>query len=106
MLSLHDKLDYFGSAAVTNRVVLQDKGRAEGAGQFHFVRVDGVITSIDAKEFGLRDIVTQVSHINGGAPCTREGEFTFKVTASESLAVSADGQSVRPCEDYVDVYVR
>ena len=67
-----------------------------------------LVTRVDANEFGFRGkIVTQVSHINGGAPCTRDGEFTFRATGSRKYWRLQ--QMDNPCDsvtDYVDVYFR
>jgi hypothetical protein len=103
--------DYFGLATVSNqRGAYSIKGEQRGRGQNRsdFVMVDGTITSIDAKEFGFRGkIVTQVSHINGGKPCVRDGEFTFKITGKRRYWRLQQMDS--PCDtatDYVDIYFR
>ncbi|HKP68444.1 MAG TPA: hypothetical protein VJV05_04120 [Pyrinomonadaceae bacterium] len=103
--------DYFGVANVTNRAdVYSIKGEQKGRGQSasDFVKIDGTITSIDAKEFGFKGVITmQVSHINEGKPCVRDGEFTFKITGTRKYwrLVQMDN----PCDqatDYVDIYFR
>jgi hypothetical protein len=101
--------DYFGSANVTNtRGVYRLRGKQKGRGNRDFVRVDGVIRSIGAKEFAFDGkIVTRVSHINGGEPCTREGEFVFRITGRRRYWRLM--QMDNPCDpvtDYVDVYFR
>ncbi len=101
--------DYFGAANVTNsRGVYRIKGEQKGRGNSDFVRVDGVIKSIDAKEFVFDGtIITQISHINGGEACTREGEFIFKITGKRKYWRLM--QMDNPCDpvtDYVDVYFR
>ena len=103
--------NYFGIATVTNRRGLYSiKGEQRGRGQNNsdFVKLDGTITSIDEKEFGYRGkIVTQVSHINGGKPCIRDGEFTFKITGKRRYWRLQQMDS--PCDtatDYVDIYFR
>jgi hypothetical protein len=82
--------------------------RAERPGS-HGLREDRwVITSIDAKEFRFSgEIITQVSHINGGRPCSRDGEFTFKITGKRKYWRMQ--QMDNPCDpvtDYVDIYFR
>jgi hypothetical protein len=79
--------DYFGTANVTERKgILYLKGRQDGRKSKDFVTVDGVITSIDEKEFAFKGkIVTQISHIFGGKPCTRDGEMTFPVNANTGV---------------------
>lgn len=101
--------DYFGTANVTNsRGVYRIKGDQKGRGNTDFVKVDGVIKSIDAKEFVFEGtIISQISHINGGQPCTRDGEFTFKITGKRKYWRLM--QMDNPCDpvtDYVDVYFR
>ena len=101
--------DYFGSATVTNKNgEYRVKGEQKGRGNTDFLTVDGVITSIDDKEFVFDGtIVTQVSHINGGAPCTREGEFTFKITGKRKYwRLQQMDNPCDPVTDYVDVYFR
>jgi hypothetical protein len=103
--------DYFGTATVTNRRgTYSIKGEQRGRGQQRtdLVTIDGVITSIDAKEFGFRGkIVTQVSHINGGEPCVREGEFTFKITGKRRYwRLQQMDNPCDPVTDYVDIFFR
>ena len=57
--------DYFGAAAVTQKNgVMYLKGNQKGRGNADFLTVDGIITSIGAKEF-LFDgkIVTQIGGV-------------------------------------------
>ena len=101
--------DYFGSAMVTKSAGLYSiKGEQKGRGNSDFLKIDGTIKSIDEKEFVFDGtIVTQVSHINGGAPCTREGEFTFKITGKRKYWRLM--QMDNPCDpvtDYVDIYFK
>lgn len=101
--------DYFGSAAVTRRSgVYSIEGEQRGRGNSDFVTIEGDITSIKAKEFTMTGkIVTQVSHNNGGQPCTREGEFTFRITGTRKYWRLM--QMDNPCDqvtDYVDIFFR
>jgi hypothetical protein len=103
--------DYFGVATVTNRrgvysIKGEQKGR--GRGNTDFVKIDGRITSIDAKEFAFTGtIITQISHINGGKPCTRDGEFTFKITGKRRYwRLQQMDNPCDPVTDYVDIYFR
>lgn len=102
--------DYFGRATVANRGGKYSiKGEQKGRGKStDFVKIDGAITSIDAKEFSFRGkIVTQVSHINGGKSCTRDGEFTFKITGKRRYwRLQQMDNPCDPVTDYVDVYFR
>ena len=101
--------DYFGVANVINRKgVFYLKGEQKGRKSTDFVTVDGTITSIDEKEFTFRGkVVTQVSHIFGDKPCTRDGEMTFRITGKRKYWRLQ--QIDNPCEavaDYVDIYFR
>lgn len=103
--------DYFGVATVTNRggeyrIKGEQKGRGEQAADF--VTIDGVITAIEAKEFNFSGkIVTQVSHINGGQPCVRDGEFTFKITGKRKYwRLQQMDNPCDPVTDYVDIFFR
>ena len=101
--------DYFGSAAVTERQgILYLKGRQKSRKDSDFVNVEGQIISVDKKEFRfVGKIVTQVSHIFGGKPCTRDGEMTFRITGKRRYWRLQEMDN--PCEgvtDYVDLYFR
>ena len=101
--------DYFGKANVTERKgVIFLKGRQDGRKSTDFVTVDGVIISVDDKEFAFKGkVVTQISHINGGKPCTRDGEMTFRITGKRKYWRMQEIDN--PCDeaaDYVDIYFR
>ena len=101
--------DYFGAARVKKtRGVYSIKGEQKGRDNTDFVKIDGTITRIDAKEFTFEGkIVSQISHINGGQPCERDGEFTFKITGKRKYWRLM--QMDNPCDpvtDYVDIYFR
>jgi hypothetical protein len=101
--------DYFGSATVTNKAgVYSVKGSQKGRGNSDFLSIEGMIVSIDAKQFVFEGtIVMQISHINGGNPCKREGDFTFKITGKRKYWRMQEMDN--PCDeatDYVDIYFR
>jgi hypothetical protein len=103
--------DYFGTATVTERRgVMSIKGEQRGRGRANsdYVTVEGMIVSIDKNQFVLKGkIVTRVSHINGGKPCERQGDFTFKITGKRKYWRMQ--QMDNPCDeatDYVDIYFR
>jgi len=97
-----------GTAEVTEADgVLTLKGKLQlqsGEG----VEVDGTILKVTAKTFEfIGKITTQVSHINGGKPCARDGKFTFEQKGGRKYwrAYPVDN----PCDvaaDYVDLYLR
>ena len=103
--------DYFGAATVTNskgvyRIKGEQKGRGESSGDR--LRIDGIITSIDTREFTFSGkIEMRVSHINNGEPCVRDGEYTFAITGKRRYWRMQ--QMDNPCDtatDYVDIYFR
>jgi hypothetical protein len=102
--------DYYGKATINRKAgVYSISGEQRGRGEHtDFVTIEGTIKSIDTKEFVFDGtIVTQVSHINGGQPCTRQGEFTFKITGTRKYWRLM--QMDNPCDpvtDYVDIYFR
>jgi len=101
--------DYFGTATVTEKKgVLRLTGRQAGRGSTDFVSVDGYITAVDEKEFSFKGrIVTQISHIFGGKPCTRDGEIIFRITGKRKYWRMQEIDN--PCDeaaDYVDIYFR
>jgi len=101
--------DYFGTVNITDRKgLLYVKGRQDGRKSTDFVSVDGVVTSIDDKEFAFKGkVVTQISHIFGGRPCTRDGESVFRITGKRKYWRMQEIDN--PCDeaaDYVDIYFR
>ncbi len=99
--------DYFGTATVTEKNgVLYLKGEQKSREGNDFVKVDGTITSVEAKSFTFTGtIITQVSHNNDGKPCTRAGEMTFAITGKRKYWRLQQMQSLCGGEtDYVDIY--
>jgi hypothetical protein len=101
--------NYFGAANVTQKGgVFYLKGEQKQRGGTDFVRVNGTITEINAKDFKFDGtIITQVSHINGGKPCRREGEMTFKITGTRKYWRLMEMDN--PCDgvtDYVDIFFK
>jgi hypothetical protein len=101
--------DYFGAASVVNRNgVLHLKGEQKSRENSDFVKMDGVIVSIDEKEFVFDGtIVTQISHIAGGEPCERTGEMIFRITGKRKYWRLQE--MTNPCDgvtDYVDIYFK
>jgi hypothetical protein len=101
--------DYFGTASIINRNgVLRLEGEQKSRKSSDFVKIDGVIVSIDEKEFVFNGtIVTQIDHINNGEPCERAGEMTFRITGKRRYWRLQEMDN--PCDgvtDYVDIYFR
>jgi len=70
------------------------------------VTLTGQVTAIDAKTFIVDgELLTKVSHINGGNVCPRSGRFTFKATGNRKYWRLQEMEN--PCDgvtDYVDVF--
>ena len=101
--------DYFGAANVINRKgVYYLKGEQKQRGGSDYVKIDGVITEINAKDFKFDGTIEmRISHNNSGAPCKREGEMTFAVTGKRKYWRLQE--MTNPCDevtDYVDIYFR
>jgi len=101
--------DYFGVATVTNKQgVYSIKGQQKGRGNSDLLTIEGTIASIDAKQFTLAGTIsTTISHINGGKPCVRQGDFTFRITGKRKYWRMQEMDN--PCDeaaDYVDIYFR
>lgn len=101
--------DYFGKAVVTNQKGrLLVKGIQRARDSKDFVRMNGVITEVAAKEFTFNGVIeVKVSHNNNGNICKREGEMTFKITQNRRYWRLQ--QMLSPCgdeTDYVDIFFR
>ena len=101
--------DRLGAATVTNRKGLYYiKGEQKQRGGSDYLKDDGVITEINAKNFKFDGvIVMRISHINGGAQCRREGEMTFAVMGKRKYWRLQEMDN--PCDgvtDYVNIYFR
>jgi len=101
--------DYFGAATVTDKKgVLYLKGEQKERGGSDYVRLDGTITEVNAKDFKFDGVIEiQISYINGGKPCKRTGEMTFAITQKRKYWRLQ--QMDNPCDeaaDYVDIYFR
>lgn len=71
------------------------------------VQIDGEILEVQATSFRFRGrIVLQVSHLNGGRPCERNGDFEFQIRGERTFWRMHPMEN--PCDppvvDYVDVH--
>lgn len=103
--------EHFGTATVTESDgIYQIRGEQKGRGPNNtdFLRVDGMIYEINATTFGFSGrITTQISHINGGNPCKREGEFRFAIKGKRKYwRMQEMDNPCDPVTDYIDVYLR
>ena len=101
--------DYFGTATVTdNGGVFRLKGEQKSKEDSDYLKIDGTVTRIDAKEFTFDgEITMQISHINNGEPCKRTGEMTFRITGKRKYWRLQEMKS--PCDvttDYVDIFFK
>lgn len=101
--------DYFGKAIVTDqkgRLVIRGEQRSKTGKDF--VRINGEITEVNAKEFKFNGTVDVKVETNAdGKLCKREGEMTFKITQNRRYWRLQEMQS--PCgveTDYVDIFFR
>jgi hypothetical protein len=73
-----------------------------------YVTLDGTVTEVDAKTFAFTGkIITNVSYINQGKDCLRNGDFTFAQKGNRKYWRMQ--QIDNPCDeaaDYVDIYLR
>ncbi len=88
--------------------VLYLKGGQFGKGNKDTLKIDGVITKVSRYEFGFKGkITTEISSINGGNECVREGDMTFKITGKRKYWRLQEMKN--PCDtatDYIDIYFR
>ncbi|MBC8111275.1 MAG: hypothetical protein H7Y04_09480 [Verrucomicrobia bacterium] len=97
----------FGNAKIFKRNdTLHIKGEQKSKENSDFVRIEGYLEPLSEREFKFTGIIlTQVSHINKGKPCKREGSYTFKATQNRKFwrlkdMLNCDGEVT----DYVDIY--
>jgi len=71
-----------------------------------YLRIEGVAMQFEPNTVSFDGvIVTKISFINGGQPCTRRGSFEFKRTQGRKYWRLQ--QMGNPCEgvtDYIDIY--
>lgn len=91
-----------GVRALKGEQVSKEKGNSD------YVKIEGYIAKIEENQFTFWGrIETQVSYLNGGKACARQGEFHFKATGKRKYFRLQEMEN--PCEgnntvDYVDVY--
>jgi hypothetical protein len=97
----------FGNLKVTDRQGMMFISGSQTKGE-DYLQIDGKIISIEDRQFTFKGkIVTQVSHINKGQACERDGEMIFKITENRKYWRLQQMQS--PCDtttDYVDIFMR
>jgi hypothetical protein len=97
----------FGNLKVTDRQGMMFISGSQTKGE-DYLQIDGKIISIEDRQFTFKGkIVTQVSHINKGQACKRDGEMIFKITENRKYWRLQQMQS--PCDtttDYVDIFMR
>ncbi|CAN5431183.1 hypothetical protein BH20ACI1_BH20ACI1_12020 [soil metagenome] len=101
--------EHFGAANVVNKNgVFYLKGEQKQRGGTDYVKVDGIITEINAKDFKFDGTIEmKISHNGGGEPCKREGEMTFAITKNRKYWRLQEMNN--PCDevvDYVDIYFK
>ncbi|HEX8183687.1 MAG TPA: hypothetical protein VF747_03020 [Blastocatellia bacterium] len=101
--------DYFGKARVTESGgTLYLAGEQKARKGSDLLTIEGFITEVAATEFKFNGtIITRVEINNGGKPCERKGEMTFRITNNRRYWRLKEMES--PCEDivdYVDIFFR
>jgi hypothetical protein len=97
-----------GRVAITeDRGRLRLKGEQVAKGTGDSVRIEGDILEVKAKSFLFRGrIVLQVTHLNGGKPCERDGDFDFQIRGGRKFWRMRPMEN--PCDppvvDYIDVH--
>jgi len=97
-----------GRVEITDdRGTLRLRGEQVAKATGDFVRMDGVVTEVGARAFRFRGrIVLQVTHLNGGRPCERNGDFDFQIRGGRKFWRMHPMEN--PCDppvvDYVDVH--
>lgn len=100
---------YYGKASVTeNDGDWLISGRQDSRESDDYIKIHGRITEINATDFKFDgEIVTRVSHINSGKPCTRSGEMTFRISGERKYWRLKEMKN--PCEDvtdYIDIFFK
>jgi hypothetical protein len=101
--------DYYGTAKVTRKQgVYYLKGEQKSRENDDYLKIDGIITEINSRNFKfIGTVTTKVSHNNNGEPCVRDGQMTFAITGKRKYWRLQQMQS--PCgieTDYVDIFFR
>jgi hypothetical protein len=86
---------------------LRIKGEQVAKATGDSVRLEGEILEVKAKSFLFRGrIVLTVSHLNGGRPCERNGDFDFQIRGGRKFWRMHPMEN--PCDppvvDYIDVH--
>jgi hypothetical protein len=99
--------NYFGDvyfADVDNTLFVY--GKQEQKDGSDYLAIHGIVTEVDKTQFKFYGtIITQVSHINDGKPCKRDGNMTFMIKDNRTFWRLQE--MLNPCDntttDYVDI---
>lgn len=81
------------------------KGEASGECANCYLTVKGVIEEIDPKRLRFTGkIESSIYHIQGGAPCIKEGTFDFVSTKNRKYWRCRNMKGCEGVTDYVDIY--
>ncbi|NER18985.1 hypothetical protein [Spongiivirga citrea] len=103
--------DYFGKATITKsekaneyRIIGEQKSKENS----DYLKIEGTLNPVSETELTFTGIIeTEISHINNGEPCRRNGIFTFKAKGKRKYWRLQDIDN--PCDgvaDYVDIYFK
>lgn len=81
-------------------------GRQRSDDKQDSLRIDGKLMAISPTELRFTGkIITRIHHIHGGAPCIRDGEYTFLITGKRRYWRLQEMLNCSGVEtDYVDIY--
>jgi len=99
--------DYFGKVnAITQNGLTSLSGRQNSRTSTDYVHIDGYVSEMTSAGFKFKGkITTQVTFINSGKPCERNGTFIFKAPPNKKYWRLQEMDN--PCDgvtDYVDIF--
>jgi len=98
---------HFGKASIIDKGgVWHITGRQDSRESDDYITIDGIITEINPLDFKFDgEIVTRVSHINGGKPCVRSGTMTFRISGKRQYWRLNEMRNPEDnVVDYIDIF--
>lgn len=100
--------DYFGKAVVTEKDgVLYISGEQKSEENDDFIKMEGVITEVNEKNFIFDGAITaKIYHLNAGKPYERKGKMTFRISLGRNYwrLREMENPSGGGVVDYVDIF--
>lgn len=85
----------------------EQKSREKGEAKDDFIALEGIVTAIDSKDMTFVGTITQkVYHLNGGQPCTINGQMTFSIVPGKKYwrLQGAEFSGCTKATTYVDIF--